>query len=58
MRIRFRSKKKIFNFKKKDYGQNNLFIVKSILKIIIHVLKLLQKNFEYFTSNPNTHTTF
>ena len=37
---------------------NNLFIMKSILKIIIHVLKRLQKNFEYFTSTPNAHGTF
>ena len=27
--------------------------MKSILKIIIHILKLLQKNFECFTSKPN-----
>ena len=31
--------------------------MKSILKIIIHVLKLLQKIFECFTSNPNAHGT-
>ena len=35
-----------------------LFIVKSILKIIIHVLKCLQTNFEYFTSKTNVHGTF
>ena len=29
-----------------------------MLKIIIHVLKLLQKNIECFTSNPNAHGTF
>ena len=38
--------------------QNNLFVVKCIFKIIIRVLKLLQKNFECFTSNPNSHETF
>ena len=32
--------------------------MKSILKIIIHVLKLLQKNSECLTSKPNTHVTF
>ena len=44
----------------KKYDQNNLFIVKSKLKIIIglHVLKLIQKHFECFTSVPNAHGTF
>ena len=37
---------------------DKLFIVKSILKIIIHVLKLLQKNFECCTLNPSVHGTF
>ena len=32
--------------------------MKSILKIIIHNLKLLQKNFERFTWKPNAHGTF
>ena len=32
--------------------------MKSILKIIIHALKLLQKHFECFTSKPNAHGTF
>ena len=32
--------------------------MKSLLKIIIHVLKLPQKNFESFTSKPNAHGTF
>ena len=32
--------------------------MKSVFKIIIHVLKVLQKNFECFTSKPNTHGTF
>ena len=40
-----RFKKYIFNFYKNYYGQNNLFIVNSILKMIIHALKLIQKNF-------------
>ena len=35
-----------------------LALVKSILKIIIHVLKLLHKNFECFTSKPNALGTF
>ena len=39
-------------------GKINLFNVKSIFKIIIHVLKLLEKNFECFTSRPNAHGTF
>ena len=33
-------------------------IMKSIFLIIIHVLKLLQENFECFTSKPNAHGTF
>ena len=44
-----------------NYGQNNLFIAKSTFKIIIHVLKLLQKkllNFKCFTSKRNAHGTF
>ena len=41
-----------------DYGQNNLFILKSILKIIIRALKPIQKNFDCFTSKPNAHETF
>ena len=56
MRITFWSK--TFNIcliLKKYYGQNNLFIVKSTLKNIIYILKLLQKNFECFTSKPNSH---
>ena len=40
------------------YGQNNLYILKSVLKIIIHVLKLLQKTFDCFTSKPNAIGTF
>ena len=32
--------------------------MKSILKSIIHVLKLIEKNFECFTSKPNAHGTF
>ena len=43
---------------KNYYGQNYLFIVKSILKIIIHVLKLLQKNLECLTSKPIALGTF
>ena len=35
--------------------QNNLFFVKSILKIIIEVLKLVQKNVDCFTSKPRAH---
>ena len=35
---------------KNDYSQNNLFIMKSILKSIIHVLKFLHNIFECFTS--------
>ena len=35
-----------------------IFIVKSILKITKHVLKRLQKNFEYFTSKSKAHGTF
>ena len=38
--------------------QNNLFFVKSILEIILHVLILLQKNVERFTSKLNAHRTF
>ena len=34
--------------------QNNLFTVTLILKIIIHALKLVQKNFECFTSKLRT----
>ena len=34
-----------------------LFIKKSILKSMIHALKLIQKNVEYFTSKPNAHGT-
>ena len=45
-------------FLKKTYDQNNLFIVKSIPKIIIHAVKLLRKNFECLTSKPNTNGTF
>ena len=41
-----------------SYGQNNLMIVKFILKIIILVLKLLHKNSECFTSKPNAHGIF
>ena len=50
----------IFNSYKSDFGQNNVFIVKSIglLKIIIHVMKLLQKYVECFISKPNMHGTF
>ena len=33
-------------FFKNDYGQSNLFSVKSILKIIIQALKLIQKYLE------------
>ena len=44
--------------KLKTDGQNNLFIVKSILKVIIYVLKHLQKYYECFTSKPNVHGTF
>ena len=40
------------------YCLNNLFIVKSTLKIFIQVLKLLQKNFECSASKPNAHGTF
>ena len=35
-----------------------LFIVKSIFKIIIHALKLIQKIFECFGSKPHAHGTF
>ena len=49
--------KNLFNFLKKYYVQINLLIVKSIVEIIIHVLKLLQKN-ECFTSKPHAHGTF
>ena len=48
----------LFNFLKSNYGQNNLFIKKSICKIIIHALKLLQKIFECCTSKTNAHGTF
>ena len=41
---------------KNDYGQNDLFIVISKFKIIIHALKLIQNNFECFLK-PNTHKT-
>ena len=47
----------MFDFKK-IYDQNDLYIVKSTIKIIIHVLKLVQKIFECFTSKPNAHGTF
>ena len=40
------------------YGQNNLFIMNSTFKIIIQVLKVVQKNFDYFASRPNAHGTF
>ena len=42
------------------FFKNNLIIVKSILRIIIpvHVLKLVQINFECFTPKPNVHGTF
>ena len=40
-------------FFKKHYDENNLFTVKSIHKIIIHVPKLLHKNSKCFTSKPN-----
>ena len=41
-----------FNFEKKKYcGQNNLFIVKSILKMITHVLKHLQKKLNVLLQN-------
>ena len=50
--------KNLFNLKKLCYGQNYLFIMKSILKIIIHALELLQKNFECFISKPDAHGTF
>ena len=46
------------NSYQKYYGENNLLIVKSIIKIITHVLKFLQKFFEYFTSKSNAHGTF
>ena len=42
----------------KKYNQSNLIIVKSILEIIIHILKLLHKNVECFTSEPNAHGIF
>ena len=44
--------------RKKYSSRNNVFIVKSILKIIIYVLELVQKLFECFTSKPNAHGTF
>ena len=37
---------------------SQLVIVKSILKIIIHVLKLLRKKVECFTLKPHAHGTF
>ena len=39
-------------------GGHYLFIVKFILIIIIHALKFIQKNVEYFTSKPNAHGKF
>ena len=48
----------MFNSQKSDCGLNNLFIMKSILKIIKHVMKIPQKNFESFTSKPNAHGIF
>ena len=47
----------MFNLKN-DYGPNDFFIVKSILKIIVRAQKLVQKKFECFTSKPNAHGTF
>ena len=38
--------------------KNNLFILKSTLKIIIHIPKFPQKNSECFTLNPNAHEAF
>ena len=35
-----------------------IMLLKYTLKIIIHVLKLVQKNFERFTSKLNVHATF
>ena len=32
--------------------------MKSLLKIIVHALKLVQESFECFASNPNAHGTF
>ena len=32
--------------------------MKSILKVLIHILKPPQKKFEHFTSKPNAHRTF
>ena len=48
----------MFNSQKSDCGLNNLFIMKSILKIITDVMKIPQKNFESFTSKPNAHGIF
>ena len=48
----------LLKYLKTYYGQNNLFIVKSILKIIVHVLRILLQNFECFVSKPNAHGTF
>ena len=45
---------KRFSFQK--WWQNNLFNVKSTLKIIVHALK--QKKLQCFTSKPNAHGTF
>ena len=47
----------MFNLKK-YYGQNNFLIVKSIIEVIIHVLKFLYTNVECFTSKPNAYGTF
>ena len=47
-----------FTINKYRYSQNNLFIVKSTLKIVIHLIKLLQKNFECFNSKRQAHGTF
>ena len=41
-----------------NHGQYNLFIMKSVFKIIIHVLKLLKKNFESFNSKRKAHGKF
>ena len=32
--------------------------MESILEIIIHVLKFIEKNLEFFTLKPNAHGTF
>ena len=48
--------KNLFRLKNIYYGQNNF--VKPTLKMIIHVLTVLQKRFECFTSKHNARGTF